>query len=418
MIQATNPNQPQSGRNLHPRRRARRAAASPLSMDIERERPDPMTDRSSGEGPKDRSTVRAAGVEAELADPDCVVVRSERELELMVAEVLDGAREYPVVCLTSRPGEGVPALAAGAVRGVVGPGIPVYFVGGRRLQLRLTALLPDRLDVHSGAARVWWPGVCRESNPRDHPLIIDRSRMYEARALERLAREFRLVRGAVELTPEQRVVLAERQLEGVRRRNEQLEKDLREYERVVLARERVRASASSEEAVVEGCGEDLRAGAGGGARGLDAEERSGVVVGVVRAGSGDLVGGLHILICREWVGALSPVDRAVHPLGRYVFAREFVKDVERRSVEISVDRIAWVCAMVACGLAPGLHGVDPHPLLVGGGGAQLVREDQAKGWRCSLKRNAYGGPRLHYWVLVNGTIEFAALGYHDGLGRL
>ncbi len=87
-------------------------------------------------------------------------------------------------------------------------------------------------------------------------------------------------------------------------------------------------------------------------------------------------------------------------------------------MDVPIERIAWVCAMVACRRAARLRGIDTHPLLVGNAGVQIVRGDGGKGWRCSLKRNASGGPRLHYWVLPDGTTEFADIGNHEGLGRL
>jgi hypothetical protein len=49
----------------------------------------------------------------------------------------------------------------------------------------------------------------------------------------------------------------------------------------------------------------------------------------------------------------------------------------------------------------------------GGNDPQRVRSDGARAWRCNLRRSSPGGPRLHYWVLTDGTIEFASIGYHD-----
>jgi hypothetical protein len=71
--------------------------------------------------------------------------------------------------------------------------------------------------------------------------------------------------------------------------------------------------------------------------------------------------------------------------------------------------------MVACRYAPSLTGIAPHALVAARGGPQLEREDGAKGWRCNLKRNARGGPRLHYWIRQDATIEFVGVGNHDQL---
>jgi hypothetical protein len=71
--------------------------------------------------------------------------------------------------------------------------------------------------------------------------------------------------------------------------------------------------------------------------------------------------------------------------------------------------------MVACGKASRSPGLQPHALRRGGGGGsdpQRKRADGARALRCNLK-NAAGGPRLHYWIQPNGTVEFASLASHD-----
>lgn len=86
------------------------------------------------------------------------------------------------------------------------------------------------------------------------------------------------------------------------------------------------------------------------------------------------------------------------------------------SLDVPLHRIGWVMAMVASGRAPAISGLSVHPLVTGTGRAsQLIRaRDGAKGWRCTLSHIS-GGPRLHYWILPSGVIEFEAVGYHDKL---
>ena len=140
---------------------------------------------------------------------------------------------------------------------------------------------------------------------------------------------------------------------------------------------------------------------------------------VARAEPQNIEERLHTLISLQWAQALQRADHDAHPLGRYLLGEEFLKGIVARNVDAPLERIAWVCAMVACGLAPAHNSLKPHPLLTGNAGTQLVRAcDGAKGWRCSLKRGTYGAPRLHYWILPDGTIEFTAIGNHDTLGRL
>jgi hypothetical protein len=59
--------------------------------------------------------------------------------------------------------------------------------------------------------------------------------------------------------------------------------------------------------------------------------------------------------------------------------------------------------------ATGHASIDAH---IYRGSEETERDDGAKAMRAALKRSA-GGPRLHYFSLPNGTIEFVQIGYHD-----
>jgi hypothetical protein len=136
-------------------------------------------------------------------------VDSGGQLRAMCAEILRVDRDYPIVGLTCRAGARDPALALGRVRELIGPGIPIYVI--EPAQARASKmLLPDRHAVYGGAARVWWPGVCEDSDPF-HPVIFDPTGVYGEDALERLAREFRVLSPQpVGLSPQQQAVLQER----------------------------------------------------------------------------------------------------------------------------------------------------------------------------------------------------------------
>jgi hypothetical protein len=332
-----------------------------------------------------------------VTDPCLISVTSERQVRLLADQVLDGARDYPMVCLTARPGEHAPALSGERVRGIVGPGIPVYFIAAHRLTRRLGGLLPERLDVFGGAARVWWPGVTRDSDPEEHLLVYDARGIYGEECYERLADEFRVVERP-ELTIQQRLVLAERARESAQRSRREAERRLYALRRVPAGQERDIAPAEDARERIRECEPrhsrrlSVRAG-----RELDFEQR------------------LHVMLVGEWVSALTVSDRREFPLGRYVFARGFAGMVESRRVGVAVERVAWVCAMVACGRASGA-GCEVHPLRTGSGPtmAQLRRSDGARAWRCSLKMTS-GGPRLHYWMTPDGIVEFASVAAHDDL---
>ena len=134
---------------------------------------------------------------------------SGAQLRAMCAEILREDRAHPLVGLTCRAGARDPALPVDRVLELVGPAIPVYVIEPPQARAS-KALLPDRHSVYGGAARVWWPGVSKDSDPF-HPVIFDATGVYGEDALERLAKEFRVKSPQlVGLSPEQQAVLQER----------------------------------------------------------------------------------------------------------------------------------------------------------------------------------------------------------------
>ncbi len=124
---------------------------------------------------------------------------------------------------------------------------------------------------------------------------------------------------------------------------------------------------------------------------------------------------LEVLIVQQWTKMLrDPYDWAEWPLARYTLSADVVDSV-RGAAHAAVhcthpgaERLAWACAMVACGRAPRLRSLDPSPLL-DEDGEELVRADGARGWRCNVKRGASDGPQLRYWVHPTGLVEFDAV---------
>lgn len=123
----------------------------------------------------------------------------------------------------------------------------------------------------------------------------------------------------------------------------------------------------------------------------------------------DVEGVLYKLIWSQWVDICPPNERAEHPPRRFVISSELIRTIVQRRVDVPIERLAWVCAMVIGDRAIGHAGIDAH---IYRGDEESERQDGAKAMRAALKRSA-GGPRLHYWSLPNGTIEFAQIGYHD-----
>lgn len=99
-------------------------------------------------------------------------VSSEMDLRCLGVEILSAYRSYPIICLTVRPGQKTP-LSVSRVRGIAGPRVPIYLVVSTPLVERLRQYLPEHLCPKPGLGRIWWPGVDRDSNPTDHPLLYD-----------------------------------------------------------------------------------------------------------------------------------------------------------------------------------------------------------------------------------------------------
>lgn len=333
----------------------------------------------------------------ETGSCDVIQVTSERQVSALAAQVLNEDRYFPIICLTARVGERAPALDPARVREIVGPHIPIYVITRFFLMMKLGKLLPSRLAVQSGAARVWWPEVTHESMSAEHPRFFDPTkRDTEDDGYGRLAAEFR-VPEQPELTVEQQLVLSERGRAKEERQRRTVERRLADLRH--SRAERGRGDRHT------------RSARGSGSNEL---ERTLHLAPAAEQGILDPEQRMHILIAFEWTQAQSsPVDRHEHPLGRYIFGRQFLRSVQRKPAGVSWGRIARVCAMVACRRAT-QAGSEPHPLRQGPGPSapQWQRADGAAAWRCAVKAGR-GGPRLHYWQLPDGTIEFASVVVHD-----
>ncbi len=339
----------------------------------------------------------------ETGDADCIELSSEPECSALAKAILDPERDYPIVCLTARPGEHYPALSAAAVREIAGPEVPIYFVPTRRLTKYLGGLLPTRFDAWDGATRVWWPGVRESSDPLEHPRIYDPSGSYGEDSLQRLAAELSVPEHP-ELTVKQQLVLSERQRSTLAERAEGLERTLAE-----TRRERDEALRGISPASVQTAQESPAKGAVAEADARLTGDLSEQETGQPARAESDVEGALYKLIFSEWVDICPPDERSERPPRRFLLHRDLVRTIAQRRVDVPIERIAWVCAMVIGDRATGHASIDAH---IYRGSEETERDDGAKAMRAALKRSA-GGPRLHYFSLPNGTIEFVQIGYHD-----
>ncbi len=320
-----------------------------------------------------------AGLAERIGDLGVVEVVTKQELRSLLGYLL-GERGQPVIGLALLEGAEMTVLPPRGVRAIVGPDPRIYVLRRDSLLGQLTKALGRGLTVTVGAARIWWPGLARTSDPFDHPLVLQVDSEHAGSLLEEFARQFDLSRP--------RVREEIKSLDGVRGLVE-LELE-RTQDALATSDERLR-----DEQIARHSAERHAAA-------LERKETTGRVEEL-----------LHALIFSEWLARLTEADRREHPLGAYILMPEMVQQLATRT-DVPRERVAWVCAMIASRCASDLAAIALSPLVASPSGPQLERaSDGAKGWRCSLRANARGGPRLHYWERPDGIIEFTAVGGHD-----
>lgn len=123
---------------------------------------------------------------------------------------------------------------------------------------------------------------------------------------------------------------------------------------------------------------------------------------------------LRASIASLWAERTEPGERDTWPLRVYALGPEYLRSLAAlddgqlaKAVRASVDAVT--------GRDREIPGRDLHRLRSGNGGDDpyRTRPDGAKAWRASLKQNAPGARRLHYWELPDGSIELARVVHHD-----
>lgn len=345
------------------------------------------------------SVVPRPGEAVPIRSATVIPLTTRRDLRRLTSD-LRSKRSHPIVVLTLGGGTDTPVFSPAALAERIDPNIPIYIVGTDDLCRRLANALDEPLAVHGGDARVFWPGAQAGADPAEHPRVPAASEDITT-PVERLIAALELSRPGVR----EHVSALERRLQQTQGKAGDSTRDLRytrTENRALLAR------AESAERERDAAGDKLAALADAG---IDQDEAD--LIATL-----NIDGRLHRLIVREWLKAVQdPESRAAHPL-RYVFGPEFTPSVSKLT-GTSLQRIAWVAAMVGCGRAPALQGIGPHQLRQSSTGSaqQVVRSrDGAKAWRAKL--NGEGASRVHYWQRSDGLIELAAVGVHDVIGLL
>jgi predicted RNA-binding protein with RPS1 domain len=100
--------------------------------------------------------------------------------------LLSPSRELPVVAVTTLAKEGHPWIDPDDLAAELGRQATVVLLETGEATWALSAALPKRLDVYGGAARIWWPGLTRESDPFDHVLLLIRDEQEAVKARKRI----------------------------------------------------------------------------------------------------------------------------------------------------------------------------------------------------------------------------------------
>lgn len=126
--------------------------------------------------------------------------------------------------------------------------------------------------------------------------------------------------------------------------------------------------------------------------------------------------GFRYLVLTAWATRTEPGEQAEHPLPDYHLGDDFLDSLDRLE-GISEAKVADVVFEILTGLAAQMPSRELHRLRTGNGGDDpaRTRDDGAVAWRVSLQVKTPSARRLHFWVLPDGTHEFAKVGVHDDL---
>jgi len=239
---------------------------------------------------------------------------------------------------------------------------------------------------YHGAAMIWWP-ISEEHPTVPSRLVLDRSGVYGEAALEQLAQAIAagpprtnrpLVRPSDELIEHERTrrVQAEREVRTADTENrllrEQIKEERRKRSKLKRELEKVRPSKSD----------------------------------------GPKPEGIEVEIAARWIRSYMESGRSLPAFTVGSHFEESIESCDLVDREVAID--------VAARLLTDITGsLEVHKLRTGSGGndPQKIRDgDGAKAYRCAVKRNSPGAPRMHFWKLPNGMTELAQIAHHDEHG--
>ena len=109
---------------------------------------------------------------------------------------------------------------------------------------------------------------------------------------------------------------------------------------------------------------------------------------------------------------IQPSERNTYILGAHKFGDYFLTTITDLGLQTQSGRIRSIyetCALIACGFASPVKGINPRRLQ-----GCTRTADGAQGMRANISK-AKAGYRLHYWQCPDGMIEFSRLNVHKNL---
>jgi hypothetical protein len=117
----------------------------------------------------------------------------------------------------------------------------------------------------------------------------------------------------------------------------------------------------------------------------------------------------NIAIEKGYYSSISATERKSFRLSPYKTGPKFIESIKNNGLHAVSGRVKSIyetCALVICGRAKELAGINPRPLRGAG------RADGAKPMRADISQEGTGF-RLHYWHCSDGTVELSCVNVHN-----
>lgn len=124
----------------------------------------------------------------------------------------------------------------------------------------------------------------------------------------------------------------------------------------------------------------------------------------------DLDTAARFAIQSSWVQWVPPTEKSTHPLADYSLGAEFAVSLDDLGVSLQSKALRAIVSVLT-GLAVEKRQV--HPLRVNSATPAVTRADGATCYRAYIEENVPSARRLHYWKLLDGTIELSRIVVHD-----